>query len=212
MIKHRIMNFIMVKGKLRLESITMKKTIPFMLSIIAIASIASTAVLGNTQTVYANNPECDATPAEVRLTLALGETSAQMNKKIDCFGFDIESITVRTNECANDGIDVSFDNIIINQDTWMAEETITNTGGNPGVEVFCNILWDVDRGIFGNTFAVQNVIVTIPEAQVGGEFLPNNPTALLLAGLQTSAIWIIPVLVGAAGAGAFYIKTRMNKE
>jgi hypothetical protein len=183
-----------------------------MISIIAIASIASIAVLGNTQTVYANNPECDATPAQVMLTLALGETSATMNKKIDCFGFDIVSITVRTDECTDIGMDVSFDNVIISQDTWMAEETITNTDGNPGVEGFCNILWDVDRGIFGSTFAFQSVLITTPEAQVGGEFLPNNPTALLLAGLQTSAIWIIPVLAGAAGAGAFYIKTRMNKE
>jgi len=31
------------------------------------------------------------------------------------------------------------------------------------------------------------------------------------AGLQINAIWMLPVLVGAAGVGAFYIKTRMNK-
>ena len=191
---------------------TSKKTFSLMLSVLAIASMASIAVLGNSQTVYANNPECDATPAEVRLTLALGETSAQMNKKIDCFGFDIESITVRTDECANDGIDVSFDNIIINQDTWMAEETITNTDGIPGDEVHCTVFWDIDRGLLIAGEAVQEIWVTTPEAQVGGEFLPNNPTALLLAGLQTSAIWMIPVLAGAAGAGAYYIKTRMNKE
>ena len=186
-----------------------KTTFPILLSFLAIVSIS---VLGNSQTVYANNPECDATPAEVRLTLALGETSALMNKKIDCFGFDIVSITVRTDECTDIGMDVSFDNIIINQDTWMAEETITNTDGNPGVEGFCNILWDVDRGDAGLTFAFQSLLITTPEAQVGGEFIPNNPTALLLAGLQTSAIWMIPVLAAAAGAGAYYIKTRMNKE
>jgi len=47
---------------------------------------------------------------------------------------------------------------------------------------------------------------------VGGELLPIDSTALLLAGLQTSAIWMLPVLAGAAGVGAYYIKTRMNKE
>jgi len=47
---------------------------------------------------------------------------------------------------------------------------------------------------------------------VGGEFLPIDNTALVLAGLQTSAIWMLPVLAGAAGAGAYYIKTRMNKD
>jgi len=190
----------------------MKKTIPFMISIIAIASIASIAVLGNPQAVYANIDRCDTTPPEVMITLAPGETSAPMNKNIDCFGVDIVSVTPSTVFCSDDGIDVSFDNIIINQDTWMAEESITNTGGNPGDEVHCTVFWDIERGLFGSAFATQEIWVTTPEAQVGGEFLPNNPTALLLAGLQTSAIWMIPVLAGAAGAGAYYIKTRMNKE
>jgi len=35
---------------------------------------------------------------------------------------------------------------------------------------------------------------------------------MFLAGLQTSAIWMLPVLAGAAGVGAYYIKTRMNKD
>jgi len=47
---------------------------------------------------------------------------------------------------------------------------------------------------------------------VGGEFLPIDSTALLLAGLQTSAIWIIPTLAGLAGAGFYLIKFRTNKE
>jgi len=46
---------------------------------------------------------------------------------------------------------------------------------------------------------------------VGGEFLPIDSTALVLAGLQTSAIWMLPVLAGAAGAGfaAFKIRKRI---
>jgi len=48
--------------------------------------------------------------------------------------------------------------------------------------------------------------------QVGGELLPIDSTALLLAGLQSSAIWMLPILAGAAGAGAFYIKSRKNKD
>ena len=47
---------------------------------------------------------------------------------------------------------------------------------------------------------------------VGGELLPLDYTSLLLAGLQSSAIWMLPVLAGAAGIGAYYIKTRMNKD
>jgi len=46
---------------------------------------------------------------------------------------------------------------------------------------------------------------------VGGELLSIDSTALVLAGLQSSAIWMLPVLAGAAGVGAYYIKTRMNQ-
>ncbi len=47
---------------------------------------------------------------------------------------------------------------------------------------------------------------------VGGEFLPIDSTALLLAGLQSSAIWMLPVLAGVAGSafGVLYIKSRRN--
>jgi len=47
---------------------------------------------------------------------------------------------------------------------------------------------------------------------VGGELLPIDSTALLLAGLQTSAIWMLPALAGIAGTGFYLIKFRTNKE
>jgi len=50
------------------------------------------------------------------------------------------------------------------------------------------------------------------EIVVGGEFLPIDSTALMLAGLQSSAIWMLPVLAGVAGSafGILYIKSRRN--
>ncbi len=52
----------------------------------------------------------------------------------------------------------------------------------------------------------------VVNGQVGGEFLPIDSTALVLAGLQTSAIWMLPVLAGVAGSafGILYIKSRRN--
>jgi len=56
-------------------------------------------------------------------------------------------------------------------------------------------------------------IITDPDfCVIGGEMLQIDSTALLLAGLQGSVIWMLPVLAGAAGVGAYYIKTRMNKN
>jgi len=76
------------------------------------------------------------------------------------------------------------------------------SSGNPysgGIAVFNDIPSpDFDLG-FRTYFS---------ESVVGGEFLPIDSTALLLAGLQTSAIWMLPVLVGAAGAGFAAFKLR----
>jgi len=47
---------------------------------------------------------------------------------------------------------------------------------------------------------------------VGGELLPIDSTALVLAGLQSSAVWMIPTLAGLAGAGFYLIKFRTTKE
>jgi len=47
---------------------------------------------------------------------------------------------------------------------------------------------------------------------VGGEFLAIDSTALFLSGIQSSAIWMLPALAGIVGTGAYYIRTRMNKD
>jgi len=61
-----------------------------------------------------------------------------------------------------------------------------------------------------NVFTFLNECISKPV--VGGEFLPIDSTALVLAGLQTSAIWMLPVLAGAAGTGFYLVKFRTNKE
>ena len=48
------------------------------------------------------------------------------------------------------------------------------------------------------------------EPPVGGTILPIDASALLIAGAFTNAIWIAPVLVGAAGTATFYLRTRKN--
>jgi outer membrane protein assembly factor BamB len=51
----------------------------------------------------------------------------------------------------------------------------------------------------------------IPD-MVGGELISLDSTALFINGIQSSAIWMLPVLAGIAGTGAYYIRTRMNKD
>jgi len=49
-----------------------------------------------------------------------------------------------------------------------------------------------------------------PQPPVGGEFLPIDSTALLLAGMQTNSVWILSALavVGITAFGALYISAR----
>jgi len=45
---------------------------------------------------------------------------------------------------------------------------------------------------------------------IGGEIIPIDSTALLLAGAQTSPVWMVPLLAGVAGAAIIYIKKKRN--
>ena len=54
-------------------------------------------------------------------------------------------------------------------------------------------------------------ILAFGDRIVGGEFLPIDSTALFLAGLTSSAVWIIPTLAGLAGAGVI-IRSRLHRD
>jgi hypothetical protein len=48
--------------------------------------------------------------------------------------------------------------------------------------------------------------------KVGGELLSIDSVALILAGLQSSSIWMIPALAVMAGTGVYFVRSRMNKD
>jgi len=94
-------------------------------------------------------------------------------------------------------------------------EIIDITGDGVGNALFTvfSIATDLSGNVFVTGFSSDNAFkIELEEIVVGGEFSPIDSTALVLAGLQSSAIWMLPILAGAAGIGAYYIKTRMNKE
>jgi len=73
-------------------------------------------------------------------------------------------------------------------------QTVTYTTGTGGGAL--NEFWTMDDLSFAAT------------AGVGGELLPINTTALLIAGLQLSAVWMIPLAVSAIGIGAVLIRKK----
>ena len=58
---------------------------------------------------------------------------------------------------------------------------------------------------------IDNVVVE-GDPFVGGEFLPIDSTALLVAGAQTNAVWILSALavIGSIAFGALYITSKKN--
>jgi len=89
-----------------------------------------------------------------------------------------------------------------------------NVGGGTAVLFFSDFFdffgteTQEEEQLLLNAVDIQSCI----DLQVGGEFLPIDSTALMLAGLQSSAIWMLPVLAGLAGAGFYLVKFRANKE
>jgi len=112
------------------------------------------------------------------------------------------------------GIEWSKNNVPQQSDNTQPPTSLPYSFGNtltditPGTWVVC--AFHNEDNIDAIHF--DKIVFTVSPKIVGGELLPIDNTVLLLAGLQTSAIWMLPVLAGAAGVGAYYIKTRMNKD
>jgi len=159
--------------------VTGQKTFSLMFSFLALASIASIAVLGNTQTAYAG-AGCVVDPDEVRPILGPGASSQVIPKSIDCLqngGIVVDVII----DCAADGIDVSFDNISVDVNTgiWHADETVTNANNAmEGDRGFCLVFFDVNT-ISGDERVRQEIRVETPRT---GQIcpLPNADLRLLM--------------------------------
>ncbi len=184
----------------------MKKTIPFMFTILAIASIASTAVLGNPQTAYAGNGcvlEPDMVDAGI---LDIGDRFVVL-KKVTC-SEDILTVDLFDIDCVDKGIEVRLGDFGINGGVWDGEEVIDNIPGASG-KITCTVDFKIEfTGGFTGLF--QTIMVTTPAPTVvGGEFSPIDSTALLLASTQSFS-WMIPVLLSGIGIGLFVV-TRKNE-
>jgi hypothetical protein len=51
-----------------------------------------------------------------------------------------------------------------------------------------------------------------PEQQVAGELLPLDSTALLIGGLTSMSVFMIPAVAGIAGAAVYLVKFRANRD
>ena len=47
---------------------------------------------------------------------------------------------------------------------------------------------------------------------VAGELLPLDNSALLIGGLSSMSVWMVPTVLGLAGAGVYLVKYRANRD
>jgi len=92
----------------------------------------------------------------------------------------------------------------LNCSVFMFED-LSREGGSD--EDFTDLVFLVDR-VFDEIPICD--LPNPPQECLGGEFLPIDSSALLLAGFQTSAVWILPIVIAGAGAGiaAFQLRRK----
>jgi len=59
-----------------------------------------------------------------------------------------------------------------------------------------------------NVQKIQIWTESFDDSAVGGTFIPIDQSALLLAGVQSVSMWMIPVVLAGIGVGVFVIKRR----
>ncbi len=196
------------------KTLNLMKNITSLFSILAVASIVMTASLGNTQSVYAGIDigPCTVDPSEVNLQLGSGETSDVIPKTITCLN-EIDDYII-TNDCVLNSPDFIEDGG--SASVLNLNETVTNNGDVS--EEHC----EVNFQMFGLEDIVNNVNVTQTlwinaalaepiDEPVAGELLLVDSSALVIGGLASSAVWMIPIVAGIAGAGLYLVKLRTNR-
>ncbi len=125
--------------------------------------------------------------------------------------------------CDDTGLDVGDPLTLTFTDLdWVGNPNGIVTGinvvGVPPVQVIANVNdgHSVTVSIFASaapaSFTVHLELVTDHDQQVAGELLPLNTSALMIAGLSTSAVWMIPAVAGLAGVGVYLVKFRANRD
>ena len=64
----------------------------------------------------------------------------------------------------------------------------------------------------GTPFEACDSIEITNVCVVAGELLPLDSSALMIAGLTSMSVWMIPAVAGLAGVGVYLVKHRANRD
>lgn len=91
-------------------------------------------------------------------------------------------------------------------DTGLSEQC---DDGNPGSGDGCSNLCQVESGWECTSVLFQTSVCTLIP-QVGGQMIPIDSTALLVAVAQTNALWLIPIISSAVVIGLVLARKKFN--
>jgi len=137
----------------------------------------------------------DANPGEFDQLLTF--IKMDFDPEVDPAGtiFSWEDLTRTVLAPASGGSDQDFTDLAFSVDTQLEDICMIQTP--PLVGIACTCFIDPDNPLCND---------------IGGEFLAIDSSALLLAGLQSSAIWILPIVLAGAGTGlgiaAFHLRKK----
>jgi len=100
--------------------------------------------------------------------------------------------------CSTDGTPCTITKII---------DATGDGGGNALSEPF-DVATDSSGNVFVTGRVSNNAFKIAKDVPVGGTLVPIDTTTLLLAGVQSISMWMIPVVVAGVGIGIFVIKRR----
>jgi hypothetical protein len=130
--------------------------------------------------------------------------------------FEDQALSIPIENLTGGVIEKDRHRIVDTPDTFVDESgQIVNREFAPRSE-----LWVLkDLRIFttsvGETAEIQSFeqhFSQVPPTVVAGELLSIDSSALVIAGLTGSAVWMIPTVASIAGAGIYLIKTRTNRD
>jgi hypothetical protein len=124
------------------------------------------------------------------------------------FFHELTNITV--DPCAFTNIPLTDDGIgDFNALAWSNENNAFFLGLGVGGDQLYLLPVDGDNSFIGELeFSIVTGLAVVRDTVVGGISIPIDQSALLLAGMQSVSMWMIPVVVAGIGIGIFVIKRR----
>ena len=165
------------------------------------------AGLGNQAFAGASISSCTIEPSMLEFQLGSGEATDPFVIQIQCDEI-IEAMDLEQT-CSPVNLTTFQNEVGHGTDTRTFEVVVTNSGDTS--EQHCAVTF-FPEDEQGDVFPVVLELWINEPKPVAGELLTLDSSALVMTGLSSSAIWMVPIVAGVASAGVYLIKTRSQRD